>query len=143
MKKALFTVLLAAGMNLLFAAPAKIIFEADFTKGVEAKTAQKTVKAYPVKTGEKATFEFDAERGLIIGEGKATAFFSIAGLLNKNEGSIEISVQNIDWDVKDRKVHLFLYGDQPGILYFYKHSKSMAVRMLSESFCNMQNHPRN
>ena len=122
MKKALCVVLLAAGMNLLYSAPGKIVFEADFTKGIEAKTTQKTVKPHPVKTGEKTTFESDAERGLVIGEGQASAFFSIAGLLNKNSGSIEISVQNIDWDVKDRKIHLFLYADQPGILYFYKHS---------------------
>ena len=122
MKKALCAVLFAAGMNLLYSAPDQIVFEADFTKGVEAKTAQKTVKPYPVKTGTKTAFESDAERGLIIGEGKASAYFPIAGLLNKNAGSIEISVRNIDWDVKDRKIHLFLYADQPGLLYFYKHS---------------------
>ena len=122
MKLTASVILLAAGMNLLWSAPQKIVFDADFTKAVEAKTERKTQKPYPVKTGEKATFESNAERGLIIGEGKASAYFSIPGLLKKNSGSIEISVQNIDWEIQDRKIHLFLYADRPGLMYFYKHS---------------------
>ncbi|MBQ9337581.1 MAG: LamG domain-containing protein [Lentisphaeria bacterium] len=133
MKKALFLAVLAAGINSLCGATPNVVFEADFTQSPDAKRGDKIVKPYPVKNGTGTKLETDPERGLIIGENKATAYFSIKDLLKSAAGSIEISVRNVDWDSKDRKVHLLLQADQPGLLFFYKHSNDGAAVYFSNA----------
>ena len=103
------------------AAP-KVIFEADFTQSLRAKTETKMINPFPVKTGKNTTFETDKAKGLIIGEEKASAYYGIKDLLNGKSGSIELIVRNLNWDVKDLKKHLFVQASDPGLLYFYKHS---------------------
>ena len=104
-----------------FASP-QVIFEADFTKSPNAKSKGKPSYHYPVKTGKNTKLELDKEKGLIIGEEKASAHFGIPDLLNSKSGSIEMVVRNLNWEVKDLNKHLFMQADRPGLLYFYKHS---------------------
>ena len=125
MKKILSTAA-AAGIMLLCQAAPKVVFEANFTKSLNANASTDTISRrippFPVKTGKNTTFETDKEKGLIIGEEKASAYYGIKGLLNGKSGSIELIVRNLNWEVKDLKKHLFIQATLPGLLYFYKHS---------------------
>jgi hypothetical protein len=121
MKKILSTTA-ATVITLLCQAAPQIVFQADFTKSLNANTTTKRVYPYPVKTGKNAALEQDKEKGLIIGEEKASAYYGIKGLMNSKSGSIELIVRNLNWDVKDTKKHLFIQASLPGLLYFYKHS---------------------
>ena len=119
-KQMLILALLAAGV-VCQGAP-NVIFKVDFTKSQVAETTSKKVYPYPVKTGKNKNLEIDKEKGLIVGEEKASAHYSIPGLFNSKAGSVELLVRNLNWEVNDRKKHLFMQIYRPGLIYFYKHS---------------------
>lgn len=121
MKKQLLILALLSAAVICQAAP-NAVFSLDFTKSQVAQGGGKKFYPYPVKTGKNKALEIDKVKGLIVGEEKASAYYSIPDLLKSDAGSVELVVRNLNWEVNDRKKHLFMQAYRPGTVYFYKHS---------------------
>lgn len=67
--------------------------------------------------------------------------FPSAGILSRDQGSVEMWISPVDWDGSDNKFHVFFEARSEGALYLYKYFDSPRALMLATD--NQQSGPYN
>ena len=134
--KFLAVLLAAASLSDLSAAPkhediiAARTFAADYTKSQETVKAQFAVgrpDGKLVPANRKLRFDFDVlsttNYGIQVGADRAGVRYDGIANFPLKGGTIEMTIKNIDWEYKSKKVHMFLSTIAKDLtMYVYKHS---------------------
>ena len=122
MKKSL-TLAVFAVIGSIFAADLSnnLLFEADYSKGSPTPTVAKGSTKYKTLLSSKPLFK---DGGLVVGPESASLRYEVAGNIAPKEGTIEIFLKNLDYQMDDGKTHAYFSCNCPNsLVYIYKYSK--------------------
>ncbi len=122
MKKSL-TLAVFAVIGSMFAADLSnnLLFEADYRTGSATPTVAKGSKKYRTLLSGKVQFK---DGGLIVGPESASIRYEMNGNIAPKEGTIEIYVKNLDYQMDDNEMHMYFACSAPdSLVYIYKFKK--------------------
>ncbi len=122
MKKSL-TLAVFAVIGSIFAAELSnnLLFEADYRTGSATPTVAKGSKKFRTLLSGKLLFK---DGGLVVGPESASVRYEMNGNIAPKEGTIEIYVKNLDYQMDDGKHHMYFSCNSPkSLVYIYKYGK--------------------
>lgn len=106
------------------------VLSIDFDSGFDGVRADGTVIQGSVR-GLPRRVPGRHGSGMLAGPLAAQVLFPTDGIINQDQGAIELWIRPVDWDASDKKFHVFFEVAGTGALYLYKYMDSPRLLMLA------------